>query len=578
MPVERFLSVVHLFGLPVSGGDDSAPKAWHIPHAPRMVRLAGALLGMVLLAGTLALAPLFGLTQVTQPLFAFAGLLLGNVAVIALERCLPARGDSPSPIALFPLSFILVFAASSGVSLGVFGVLVLLVSCDLILHLAVQRQRALHLMELGMIAGASLVAALAGLVLAWPDGAACLLIGGVYLPVLLGLLIQSSMVMRAEQGQGDTLIVQGAFLKAALHGQPATLAVVDRAGMIETATTGHGMQCANISPLLAPGQCIADAVMVADRVPLFHAISEGIHTSRVTEGVLVRLREVMPAEGYKQPPRFFAHHVSIMPVEGLAGRVMLSLIPAPDEDAAEKPVAVHLSARAVHDFVSPFNAGLGFLEMLADPNLTPQDGAITRQYAAKAHEAVMRGYHNAILLARGIACADHQADGTPHTPPQPVGQVLRDAVQALARSDMAGNRLILATKGLDSYALRNPDAVRLAIQIMLRSGLHAAPAGESLILEARQDGGEGCHILLSLEKKGQWNWPQPDAFDASLDAIGANLCGGRYARHAQTGLILSLPGHALVPAKSNMPVPLPLGEETAPLVENQRATHQRRAS
>lgn len=510
-------------------------------------RLVGSMLAIVMIVGTMLLIPMNGYATIMQDLFAFAGLLLGNVAVIALSRCLPDTVRSQHLLAMLPLTFIAVFAAASGYSAPLVLTILALICFDIIIQNGMKGRA-----ELGLMLGGGTATFIAGLVLAQPDITACLLLFGIYLPIIVGASLRLEGVSRHMDALGDQGRINHALLKAALHRQPLTLLMVDKGGMIETSTASADEDCDNLAALLAPGQCIANAILVSDRVPLFHAISEAVHKSRATEQVLVRLREVMPEGGYRQPPRFFAHHVSVLPAAGIAGRAMLAFLPVKEgEEEASTPRPIGFSARALHDFVSPFNAGLGFLEMLADPHLAPKDADLSRQYAQKAHEAVTQAYRNAILLARVLKSVEAQAQGTASAP-QRIEPVMQDAARALANNEVQA-RLRLTSVGLADLGLRNPEAARLALQILIRAGLHAAPADAKLVLEAKQDDADGCHFILHVQGKGGWDWPTPDAFDSNLEALGAQLCGGRYTRHAEVGMILSLPGCALIQMK-NTPI------------------------
>lgn len=262
-----------------------------------------------------------------------------------------------------------------------------------------------------------------------------------------------------------------------------------------------------------PDHSIVAAALIADRVILLNALSRAIHAGERTDDLVVRLLRETAGAGYPVPPRYDAHRCSVHPMPGVVGRAVVRLEAITDEGVAVQrashPEPVRLAAdhdllaRALHDCTAPFNAGLGFLEMIADPRLAPRDISTYREFAAEAHKAISEAHRNSMLLGRWLkAHAAGAEEGEIGIVP---GRLVSDAVRALnLRESVDRGEIRIINDEAQAMAKVSAGAARFATEVLLRfaqgqhgSEIHVARRGSDLVLACRIMGGESDDIQIN---------------------------------------------------------------------------------
>lgn len=530
----RLQSVGSFLAFPEERGGASLPIA----------RILGAMVSILMLGTVLALLPLRGYAASMADLIACAGILLFNVMILAGSQFLRGRGYE-----LFAVISLLIagcFSVLAGISYPVTACVAVLLVLDYLLH-----RKTVNLIEIGLYGGVATSVFIFALMQAWPASSASLMLFAIYIPVLAGLYSRTNQLYEQGRQRGENSALDSAFLTAALESNNQILLMVDRSGMIEASTLhlNEGAQKRQGEPaeydpaLLAPGLYLGDAILISDRVALFQAISDAIHKGITREDVLIRLREVMPEGGYTHPPCFIAHAMRVTAMKEISSRAIITLKPI--EEAAAQPAqarpSLQISARAVHDFVSPFNASLGFLEILMDEKLAPKGEASSREFAQKAHQAVMAAFRNATLLAKAITVQDH-AQNKPEGTKQMFSALLHDAMREMGMHSQAGGNAVHIECGSagDRFVIE-PDKLRFALQVMLTIGLNAAKEGDKLALVAAADDEADCQIMLRISATARGALPLADGFEQVLEKMMMELTGGQFSRHQTHGYILTIP-------------------------------------
>lgn len=457
-------------------------------------RLLGVLAGSLAMGLSLATLPFRGLTDVLPEWIGLSGVLAASVCgFVLLSRERPVTQMA----GLFSGLLVLPFAAFAGVEFTIIALLSLLAAAlGLADWLALQQRP----VPARLVAGTAVLAAIACFLQGPLDLASVAPAMAMAMPLALAAFRQppvAAPVAVPDPGRrlGRLEALNGLLVRDAAR----QVLVVDQVGGLEAA--GEAPFRRHLLEAQFPEGSIIAATLIADRVPLLQALSRAIHEGQPTEGLALRLRRDPAGVGFPMPPRFDRYACAVAPLPNEPGLAAFLFEPA-DSAAAEAPPARKvdsaLLARALHDSVAPFNAGLGFLEMIADPRLAPRDPASWRDFAAEAHKAIGEAHRNTHLMGRWLRAIqdgpDEQADILPH-------RLLSDAIRALNLRDAQDKGLLAVTAPAGLPAARLPlPAARFAVEIMLRRAMaregarlewlregpdllvvcHGAPSGEAL--------------------------------------------------------------------------------------------------
>lgn len=312
----------------------------------------------------------------------------------------------------------------------------------------------------------------------------------------------------ASAQTGDNL------LGIALAPEGRTLLVTDTMGMIDGALTPPRGEA-------FPDGSLTEATLIADRVALLQALAEAGRGKSMAHPLNLRLREGHGGAGYPMPPRFENHVVRLAPLAGTAGRVVVLVEPALAREVAE-PVAPQGTngsklARALHDGLAPFNAGMGFLEMVADPRLAPRDFTALHDFAAEAHKAMGEAHRNAVLLGLWMRMSQDEGFARARGDLGP-RRMLTEVLRLLNLEEMEKRGDLIGDASFDlpvSYTMP-VNATRFALATLLRFGMGAA----HIDLAIREDGGD---LTLTLARReGGDHAPMADAFQSALEEAVAS--------------------------------------------------------
>jgi hypothetical protein len=473
------------------------------------------------LAGILAVCGLFGLSIVSMPwrgsattlpeILALSGFLLAHVAglVGAARLGWLAGAGAMVPALAFPL-----FA---GVPAQGLATLLMLIVLDIVaLHGAETRNRR-------QVLAAVLAAAL--LALAYPlfgraGSAGTMLVLAALVPVLV------TAFATRRRSVGDDAVAAGreiARLTALFHASAdegaRALRVTDGVGRIDTETgaqPGHDA--------LFPEGSVVTATLIADRVHLLDALSRAIHRRERTENLLLRLRREPVGAGYPTPPRYEAMRCAVYPVPGIPDRAVVALDLAGEAGAAMPPATAMpdaaLLARALHDGTAPFNAGLGYLEMIADPRLAPQDRTAWRDYAAEAHKAITEAHRNTLLLGRWM-----QRLRMPEAPVDAVeiapARLVQEAIRGLhLREALDRGEIRLVEEEPLPMVMVPLATARFAVEVLLRFA-QGEPRSEVRLARQGRDLVLACRVLGEAAADTPADAGGIDAFQHLLEAAAS---------------------------------------------------------
>ena len=482
-------------------GATAGPGAMAATLAGR--RLLSVLAGSVVMGLSLATLPFRGLGSVLPEWISLSGVLAASVCGFVLishaSRIARLAG-------LFSGLLVLPFAAFAAVEAPVLALLSLLAAAlGLADWLTLQ-----HKPQPARVVAVAAVLATMACFLQWPlDLASAAPAVAMAIPLVLVILRQ--LAMPASVAQPDpALRLQRLETLHGLMAKDSTreILVVDQVGALDH--EGEPRFRAHLLETRFPEQSIVAATLIADRVPLLQALSRAIHDARPTEGLILRLRRDAGDVDFPLPPRFDSYRCHVAPLPHHPGRAAFLFEPA-DIASAEKLPAPKgdpaLLARALHDSVAPFNAGLGFLEMIADPRLAPRDPSTWRDFAAEAHKAISEAYRNTHLMGHWIRASQDQpaeaADILPH-------RLLSEAIRALNLRDAQEKGLLQASAPAGLPAAHLPLlAARFAVEIMLRRAM----GREGARLEWLREGPD----LLVICHDAEASEPRPaDPFERAL--------------------------------------------------------------
>jgi hypothetical protein len=319
-----------------------------------------------------------------------------------------------------------------------------------------------------------------------------------------------------------------------LTGANRQVVVVDQVGDLDHAgETAFGRHL--IETQFPEGSLMA-ATLIADRVPLLQALSRAIHDQHTSADLMLRLRRDPAGAGYPMPPRFDSYRCRIAPLPGQPDRATVLIdaaeaaVPMP---APKRIVDAALVSRALHDSVAPFNAGLGFLEMIADPRLAPRDLASWRDYAAEAHKAISEAHRNTHLMGRWLRAGLEGAGETADILPT---RLLSDSVRALNLRDSQDKGLFTAEPPASLPVARLPlPASRFAMEILLRRAM--AVAGSRLEWLR-----EGADLVVTCCGPDRGEVLPPDAFERALCQALAGEAGIGFVETGRHDLALRFVG------------------------------------
>ena len=522
---------------------DGAKSVELAVSAARRGRIAGILSAVILFGGTIATLPLRGIHAAMPDILVLCGLLVANVIGFALLHRLEARGlmSTAAVTLLVPL-----FAAGAGMPSLLVLALLSISACEM---LWVMRTKNGQLLKGALMAGLLAIgAAMGGLMGVYPTfhglGALC----GALAPLLVitTTLLAGRRKTASTKPQMD--LRANALLAVAMDRLDGMLVMTDLVGTID-------MPSGEENPF-GVGLSLIDAVLIADRPPVLHALSRAIHSGMASEDLCIRVRKDNPSLSFAAPPRYVPHRCAIYPAAGCDGRAIVVLHADDGATASRasstKPNAPQgadqaLLSRALHDSVSPFNAGLGFLEMIGDARLAPRDLATFRSYAAEAHKALSEGHRNAALLGRWLKLA--QPDFEPEDIEIAPADLFTDAVRAL---NLAG-RDEFATPSLELVSGNAPirisgDGARFAMQVFVRAIVPQVSPVETLRIRIERNGDDLCFSAFCAREKQRRSFER-DVFQQALEQAAMQFCAVEFSASALADAGLTLRGVFTVEAR-----------------------------
>jgi cell cycle sensor histidine kinase DivJ len=529
-----------------SAGTEPVPRATaRVLASLRLGRLAGILASALLLAGAFILLP-SGSASALSFLTAASGLLLANVlGFVALDR-LGTRGVLAARIAAFS-GLMPAAVLSFPAAIGMMAVL----ACESLWQREAARARTEWLSALAVGA-----LGIVGIAIAYtrlsPFASALLIASLVPLMVSAVRLFALRSLAEAEQRRTDRM--NRAFIDLALSRLPERQLVVDAAGRVEPlgpdATFARRLAAEQFA-----GADLIETVLIADRPKVLQALSDVLHRDAGSLTVIARTCDPM-ADQRLQPPTYRAHRLTMIAAPGIADRAIVLVESAERRNRQDDKAVIvgptgtlvealrpqspdtELLARALHDSVSPFNAGLGYLEMITDPRLAPQEIGPMRHYAGEAAAAIREAHRNATLMGRWLKL-DALGDN-----PRSEHLKLADAVTDMMRAlHLVGPpspiefRLAPDISELSLSAV--PDRVRFAIAVYLRGLAALGQKGGRITLHARHEGAD-LHLAAVIEPQPR-NRAAGDMFQLALERVAKRHANVRFelAPDGAPGLVLA---------------------------------------
>lgn len=514
-------------------GDGDAASAQEPAAALAGARLLGVLVGSLAMGLSLASLPFRTLADVLPEWIGLSGVLAASVCGFVLL----SRDSAVARLAgLFSGFLVLPFAAFAGVDLPVLALLSLLTGAlGLSDWLTLQGQSR----PARLVAGISVFATIACF-LQWPLQVAAVL-PSIALAVPMAITACRRPARPAAMPAGPDAATRLRRLETLqgllMQGSQRQVLVVDQVGAIEL-----GLESAfgrHLVETQFPEHSVVAATLIADRVPLLQALSRAIHEQLATHELELRMRRDPAGAGFPSPPRYDVWRCQVAPLPDQPGHAAFLFEPAaaslsgqaapagaPRQDAA-------LVSRALHDSIAPFNAGLGFLEMLADPRLAPRDPAAWRDFAAEAHKAISEAHRNTHLLGRWLRVGQDEGGESADILPS---RLLSDAIRAMNLRDAQDKGLFRIEQAQNLPAARLPlAAARFAVEILLRRAMGRAGSR----LEALRDGADllvVCHDAPGGDPRAV------DPFERALCQALASQTGIGFARTGNDDLTLRFAG------------------------------------
>ncbi len=497
--------------------DGAESRALSIALAGRMAGLLGAVVFLALLVVLAPLKPELGWRA--GDLVALSGLLVLQVVGFALLR----RGPQPALTLFAPMAFlkVLLVAGLDGPWSTVLCAALVAAAEFIGTHmlLAANNRQARRLFAAGLGAG------VAGLIFAASHGPVVLMLIGMAVPMLTMLALAP-----ANSPLLDAL--EPAPLGMALTDAPFS----DHEGLVlavdSTGTLATDLETGRFAWLAAaaswPYPSVIDALLVIDRPALLQALSRAIHQGEATSKLTLRLRQDAVAGG----GRFMERELSVAPAPGMPGLALVALgrdveettvtNAEPGPRASTDPALVQ---RAMHDAVSPFNASLGYLELIADPKLAPRDLASYRHYAEEARAAMLEAHRNTALMGRWLKLLTGPA--APAREQVDVVRLAQDAVRFVLTAEGSEARVIVVGEPGDAPAELPADAARFAIGVLLRAALQDQP-GQKLELSVTQTGAD-IRIAIARADGAPLASGQEDMLQMAMEQAATGACRAIFA-------------------------------------------------
>lgn len=502
--------------LQVQGDGARDAAAWALAARSAGILASGVAMGLVI-----ALLPMRSSSLAVFDLLALSGLLLANVAGLLMAR---RSGTSWTPaIGLLALPFLVL----SGLPVAVLVSYVLLVAIE-------ESMVRLTTASLPRAAtGAAIGGVLVGTVGALAGG---IEFGGsaVLCVALMPIVIFAYQHWRnhgaddADQSAASAHLRTSAMLNALTRGSRRVLLITDTVGQIDRSGGGFAQE---LSAGMFPESSLVEAILIADRVAILKALSAAIHSGESSAALELRIRHEQIGAGFPFPPRYEVHSCAVYPMPGFAGRAIVVIEPSvTDAQAAdESPAApapsqpgqmdAGLLGLALHDCTAPFNAGLGFLEMIADPRLAPRDFSTYRDFAAEAHKAISEAHRNTVLLGRWIKAEEETRGRIDRVHGITPSRLASDALRVLGLRDASerGEIRVLGAQDMPAASL-NVVSARFAIEVLIRFGYRAQRC-ELEFMKAGHD------LVVSSRRLGDEELPAADALQSALEAAAAAAGG-----------------------------------------------------
>lgn len=472
-----------------------------VPDAAPFVRLIGAGVACAGIGVALAVSPLRGSATSMADIVCLAGLMLANVLGYLAEARFGARGRA---FGILAAGIVALFASLAGLGASVVAAIAAITLAEASASLTRSRRLAIGA---GFLAVTGAFAALA-----IKPGAALPIVASL-VPVML---ILSRHLLRAEPANEQSTGAEGtrlrALLAAARHETRREVHVTDIVGRIDHAAGEGPVQAAQRD--WNEDASLVEATLIADRVILLDALSRAIRGGASSRGLVLRVRREPAGAGYPSPPRFETVRIAVAPMPGIDDRAIVTVEPvAMSDDGAEaSPLDMRGIEQALHESVGPFNAGMGFLDMIADPLLAPRDIATYREFAAEAHTAIADAHRNSVLVGRLLLIArlGYQRAKIRVQP----ARLLADAVRAMHLRKAVETGAIRLACADDLPAIDvDPLIGRLALEAML----HYANGAERARIAISA---EGSDLVVICHREGEADHATaPDALLAEIERV-----------------------------------------------------------
>jgi hypothetical protein len=490
-------------------------------------RMAGLLGAVFLIVSSIALLPwsLGGSLALDGSMILSILLIVQVIGFAALQKFRAAGWRTVAALSI--LEFLMVKAAGAQ-GYALLAAAAILAGDRLALMLVAKarsRWLAVGALALGLTAGLGGVFS----ALVRPDVAALLVALAIPSLTMLPLLIAQGN-RRAQSGalarRREAAIREKALMELALP-----LMVVDQSGQFEPIGADADFET---HLLRAPVEgSLADATLVIDRPQLLQALSKAIHDRVPTRGLSLRLRDLDPVQ---VAPLFIARQVSVLPLDEMPHHalVMVSEAPAAQPTIRSEEAGALLARadsaliqRALHDATAPFNASLGYLELMSDPALAPRDLASMRHYAGEARNALIEAHRNTNLMGRWLKLISGASSRQPER--QDLVKLAHDAARLLGLADQAAVTLVWDSPAGGIPVEMAPDAARFALAVLLRPLAMDAATGASLRISLRASGADLLMVARLSEAAGHAKPPGEDMFQMALDQAAARALPARYS-------------------------------------------------
>ena len=500
-----------------AGLRDGSLRAQSIILAGRMAGMLGAVL---LLATTVALTPvaLFG-GKGLEALTAMAGVLVLQVVGFASVRryqreALPllAAGGFVQLLLMIGLGAPLPGVCAAFLVIGGEFAALWLLACR------AQPRMAGYALILGLCAAAT------GLFILFPQVASAALLGAMAIPAMAMLPLVMAEAARKPSSPVQPEVIPG-LIDIVLSALPGQVLVVDTVGTVEPLQTPSRF-AQTLRAASRPMTSLTEALLVVDRPLVLQALSRAIHDRVASDAVPVRL---MDQSQDCLSPAYLPHRMAIRPLPGLEGRALVLI--TPDAGQAEPaPLSAKvdqaLIQRAMHDAISPFNAGLGYLELMSDPKLAPRDLASFRHYATEARGAMVEAHRNTALMGRWLKLVTGAAVPMPER--LDLTKLAGDAVRMLSSADEQSAPVHVDAPEGGVMVDMPADAARFALGTLLRSLVRLPQAKGGIRLSIRASGTDVLLVarLTSGERVEQAG---EDVFQLALEQAAMRLLPARFS-------------------------------------------------